>query len=108
MFTVSNLPVGTYLFSFKGTHTLARQVVITIAAGSNNTTTSLLLEGDANDNNAVNISDFSILAAAFGTSVGAPAYDARSNFNGDNAVTIGDFSLLASSFAQTGDGGAYP
>ncbi|MBK8022876.1 MAG: hypothetical protein IPK19_15955 [Chloroflexi bacterium] len=108
VFTVSNLPVGTYLFSFKGTHTLARQSVITITAGSNSRTTDLLREGDASDNNVVNISDFSILAAAFGTSVGGPAYDARANFNGDNAVTISDFSLLAANFLQVGDGGVVP
>ncbi|MBK8022883.1 MAG: hypothetical protein IPK19_15990 [Chloroflexi bacterium] len=69
-FSISSVPAGTYLFSFKGTHTLARQQEFSIVDGVNLQTTPLLLEGDASDNNVVNISDFSILAAAFGTSQG--------------------------------------
>ncbi|MBL8133583.1 MAG: hypothetical protein JNL42_17100, partial [Anaerolineae bacterium] len=106
--TLSNVPLGTYLFSFKGSHTLARQVTITIAAGTNSHTTEVLLEGDATDNNTVNISDFSLLAAAFGSVQGGGTYDARTDFNGDNAITISDFSLLAANFSQTGAGGVTP
>jgi hypothetical protein len=57
-----------------------------------------LPEGDANDDNYVNISDFSILSGGF-----YPEYDSRSDFNEDGVVNIADFSLLASSFNQRGD-----
>jgi large repetitive protein len=80
-------------------------MTITIIAGVNNVTTDMLLEGDANGDNQVNIADFSILAAAFNTSEGDSGYDARADFNDDNAVNIADFSLMASNFGLVGDGG---
>ncbi|MCK6578929.1 MAG: hypothetical protein L6Q98_12565 [Anaerolineae bacterium] len=107
--TIPNLPAGTYLFRFKGTHTLAWQSELTIpATGSVSLETGLLLEGDANNTNIVNISDFSILAGAFGSVLGGGTYDARADFNSDSAVTISDFSLLAANFGQTGAGGVTP
>lgn len=104
-FTVPNVPVGTYLFRFKGSHTLARQYVITISSGANAKTTDILLEGDATDNNGVTLPDFSLLAASFGKSLGAPGYNPTVDFNGDNQVNLIDFSLLASNFGKAGDGG---
>lgn len=103
--TLTSLTPGTYLFTFKGEHTLAREMTLTIAAGVNNATTPLLLEGDASDDNQVNISDFSLLASAFGTQVGDGGYDPRADFNQDGAVNILDFSLLASHFGGIGEGG---
>lgn len=102
-FTIANLPVGTYLFTFKGTHTLARQATIT--TGANIYTTLALLEGDANDNNSITLPDFSLLASSFGKAMGDSGYDARADFNGDNQVTLTDFSLLASNYGLTGEGG---
>jgi|GEM_PF-2195744 len=58
--------------------------------------------GDANDSNGVTITDFSILAAAYGYSLGAPQFDPRADFNGNNQVNSGDYSLLASNFGQSG------
>ncbi|MBK8023324.1 MAG: hypothetical protein IPK19_18305 [Chloroflexi bacterium] len=42
--------------------------------------TNFLLEGDANDNNVVNIGDFSLLAAAFATTSGQQAYNPQADF----------------------------
>jgi hypothetical protein len=57
-----------------------------------------LWEGDANDDNYVNITDFSLLATGF-----YPQYDERADFNEDGLVNITDFSLLASNFGMNGD-----
>lgn len=104
-FTAPSLALGTYLFSFKGSHTLARQVTLTIGAGMTRVSPPVLLEGDADDNNSVTITDFAILAAAFGKTQGQAGYDGRTDFNGDSAITITDFSLLAANFGMVGDGG---
>jgi len=45
---------------------LSRTHAVTLAIGANTLTRRALPEGDANDNNAVNITDFSLLAANFG------------------------------------------
>ncbi|NUQ05481.1 MAG: hypothetical protein HUU31_16450 [Anaerolineae bacterium] len=96
------LPLGEYRLWVKGTHTLARAHAFTLISGTNTFSAGILKEGDANDNNAVNISDFSILASSFGSTQGQPGYDSRADFNGDGPVTIADFSLLAASFGLVG------
>ncbi|MBL8134457.1 MAG: CSLREA domain-containing protein [Anaerolineae bacterium] len=108
MFTLNALPVGDYTLWLKGEHTLARQTVVTVFSGGTVFVTLVMKEGDATNNNVVNIGDFSLLAAAFGTSQGQPTYDARADFNDDNVVSISDFSLLAANFSQIGDGGILP
>jgi len=63
----------------------------------------LLREGDSDDNNRVDIVDFSILAMTFNRAEGAEGFDPRADFNCDGAVNILDFSLLAENFNQGGD-----
>ncbi|MBK8024193.1 MAG: CSLREA domain-containing protein [Chloroflexi bacterium] len=108
VFTIPNLNPGTVQLTIKGAHTLARQFDHVVVAPTSSVTTQVLFEGDATGDNTVNISDFSILAAAFGTSEGQANYNAAADFNEDNAVTIGDFSLLASNFTKVGEGGIMP
>jgi len=107
-FSIPNLPTGTHLFTFKGNHTLARQATLTIVTDVNTTTTATLFEGDANGNNLVNISDFSLLATAFGKMTGQQGFNALTDFSNDGLVNILDFSLLASNFNRIGDGGVIP
>lgn len=61
--------------------------------------------GDCNDDNVLNIADFSQLAAAFGSGAGDPGYDEGADINADGAVTIRDFGLLASNYGKAGVGG---
>jgi hypothetical protein len=90
---------GTYDVRVKNSHTLANlRVGVILSVGVNNIEFGTLLEGDANNDNYVNINDFSFLASSF-----YPRYDARADFNGDGVVNINDFSLLASNFGQHGD-----
>ncbi|NUQ03940.1 MAG: carboxypeptidase regulatory-like domain-containing protein [Anaerolineae bacterium] len=103
--TTSDLPgftPGLYRLRVKGEHSLANAVVVLLHYGANPVDLGMLIEGDANNNNGVNITDFSILAAAFATAEGLPGYDARADFTDDGIVNISDFSLLASSFTQSG------
>lgn len=101
-FMFVGLVPGNYTMRVKGTHTLAVSSAITLASDENFISTPTLPEGDANDDNSVNITDFSLLAASFGLTSSAPLFDARADFNGDTVVNINDFSLLASHFGQTG------
>src|SRR2546430_6363715 len=52
---------------------------------------SLLLEGDANNDNCVAAGDMTLVSAAFGSMAGAPNYNPNADFNGDNAITASDF-----------------
>jgi hypothetical protein len=100
--TLVGLLPGTYHLWIKGTHALSVSQDVTLALGINTVGSSALREGDADNNNLVNLTDFSILASTFSRQIGDPSYDPRADFNGDNVINLTDFSLLASSFGQTG------
>jgi hypothetical protein len=93
---------GAYDACAKNRHTLQSKTPVTLTWGANVLNLSTLREGDANNDNIVNILDFSGLVAAFGRCAGGGGYDDRPDFNEDDCVTILDFSLLASNFGQMG------
>ncbi|MBK8024429.1 MAG: hypothetical protein IPK19_24105 [Chloroflexi bacterium] len=100
---LSDLFPGAYDLWIKTDRTLAKIVPVLLTPGDSLTGIGdPLREGDADDSNSVTITDFSILAAAFGAVSGGAGYDARADFNGDAAVNISDFSLLASNFGESG------
>ena len=59
-----------------------------------------LLEGDATDDGTINISDFGVLAAAFGKSTGQSGYDDSADFDRSGVVNISDFGLLAVNYVK--------
>ena len=77
-FTVTTaLPNGTYPWGLKGELNLANTGTLTITGSSNNVEIGLLRTGDSNNTNVVNTTDFTILKATFGKSLGQTGYDAR-------------------------------
>lgn len=76
---------------------------VTMESGTNELEVSGIIAGDLNESNGVNISDFSILNNAFGSSYGDANYNLYSDFNCDGAVTIIDISILNIAFGMVGD-----
>lgn len=58
--------------------------------------------GDVNNDNIVNLSDFSVLASTFNTASGQPTFDPRADLNIDTIVSLPDFSILAANYNATG------
>jgi hypothetical protein len=103
MFTVSDVPPGTYNITVKSSHTLSTiKSGVTIMAGTNSVDFGTLLEGDANNDDSVTTIDLSILIRSFGKTVGDPGYDERADFNEDSYITSLDFSLLRKNYGQYG------
>ena len=103
-FDVSNIPPENYDVRIKGSHTLANiKRNITLQPGLNTIDFGTLLEGDANDDNAVTILDYSILRTTYGTVRGQPGYDERADFNQDGGITILDYSLLRTNYGRAGE-----
>jgi hypothetical protein len=73
---------------------------VTIVASSNAVNLSTLLEGNANNNDRVNILDFGILATAYGKSKGNAAYNPMADFDRNDIVNIFDFGLLATNYLK--------
>jgi hypothetical protein len=59
-----------------------------------------LLEGNANNDNRINISDFGILATAYGNGAEDAGYNAQADFDRNGRVNITDFGLLATNYAK--------
>jgi pimeloyl-ACP methyl ester carboxylesterase len=97
-FTITGLTPGTYDICVKSSHTLStRTAGVVLVTGTNAVDLGTLREGDANNDDLVNISDFSILASVFLTS------DSRADFNQDGIVNLGDFTLLRDHYFAQGD-----
>lgn len=93
----------TYTVTIKNSHTLRNRQMATLERGVNIIDFGTLREGDVDNDNDVDIVDFSILATTFGKCEGDPDYDDRADFNEDGCVDIRDFSLLATNFGHVGD-----
>ncbi|HEY6505430.1 MAG TPA: N,N-dimethylformamidase beta subunit family domain-containing protein [Chitinophagaceae bacterium] len=103
-FIVTGVPAGTFNIRVKSSHTLARvKTDQALLAGNNNIDFGILLEGDANNDNSVDLLDFSILLATYNKITGDTGYDARADFNGDEAVDLLDFSLLLLNYNVNGE-----
>ena len=102
-FTIAGIAPGTYEIAVKNDHTLQVVDVVTLTAGSNSHDFGLLPEGDANGDNLVDLSDFSLLSTAFNTTSGGAGYNSAADFNNDGDVDISDFSLLSTNFNQQGE-----
>ncbi|MCL4535019.1 MAG: S8 family serine peptidase [Bacteroidetes bacterium] len=102
--TYTNSAPGMYDVRVKGINTLARRLL-----NQPMTSTHRLLdfgtlkEGDADGDNYVNITDFSVLRSGFGLCQGNAGYDPRTDFNQDGCTTILDFSLLRTNFGQASE-----
>jgi hypothetical protein len=118
-FQLPGIPEGTYLVRVKHPHAVSRQsapvTFSSATAASSSLANSLtavnlnfgaLLPGDANDDDHVDIVDFSLLRASFGSqticTTRLPPALPCSDFDATGSVDIVDFSLLRSSFGRDG------
>ena len=101
-FTITGMPSGTSYVRVKNAHTVSncRANVVVPSAGVVDLGT--MLEGDANNDDKINIIDFSVLRGGFGKCLGVAGWDPRPDFNGDGCINIRDFSLLRTNFTKQG------
>lgn len=92
---------GVHDVRIKASHWLARRLS-GVEIGAPALAVSLP-NGDITEDNAIDLDDFLVLAAAYETVVGDPAYDAAADLNGDEAVNLDDFLILAAGYETVGD-----
>ena len=103
-FAVSNLPSGVYDIAIKGAKNLRgvlRGVTLSARAYLPNITLSV---GDANNDNAVDASDFGVLVGAYNgdSTIPGSGYDPAADFNFDGVVDTQDFALLVGEYGAVG------
>jgi surface antigen len=103
-FFMPNLTPGEYDLLIKAAGTLQKSFeTIELIAGNNQIDFGDFAFGDANGDNYVNATDFSLLSAAYSACQNQPMYNQAVDFNGDGCVTAVDFSLLAGNYGLGGD-----
>jgi hypothetical protein len=100
---VTILPTGVYTWWAKGLTYLATNGTVGLT-GAPVTAQEMGLQraGDVNNDNLVEITDFTLLQATFCLTCGDPGYDGRADWTGDCLVDVTDFSLLRGNFGQAG------
>jgi hypothetical protein len=102
-YSIANIPRGVYTVSIKGTKWLRKNITVDTQLGNVTDANVLLLAGDANNDNFVDISDLLLLIEHYNqTSPNAGFLDAA-DFNGDGANDITDLLLLIGNYNQQGD-----
>jgi len=97
-YTLPALPVGTYTITVEMARYLDAERVMLLVWGANDLPTVRLLAGDANDDDAVDIVDMSIIGGKYGSTVN-PVTE-RADVNADGYVDIVDIVLAAGNYGS--------
>lgn len=103
LFQLPAIQPGNYQLAVKGSHTLQRVISVTVQDSLTSVDMGLLREGDAVNDNRVNILDFSRLASRYGSCATVTNYLATADFNQDGCINATDIALLRSNFGQIGE-----
>lgn len=102
-FVVPDAPRGSYMLHIKGTKWLAGNVGVNSTSGDVADVNRMLLAGDANNDNNVDVFDLDVLIQAFDVETSAPHWNPGADFNCDGSVDVFDLDLLIRNFDLTGD-----
>jgi uncharacterized repeat protein (TIGR03803 family) len=103
-YNLAGLPNGTYSIGVKGPKWLRTDIQnVVVGNGAVSGVSATLLPGDINGDNVVDINDFSLFAAAYGSDPSSSNWNANADLNCDGVVDINDFSLLAQDYGMVGD-----
>lgn len=102
-FVVRDIPLKTYQVAIKGAKWLQKTVSVDATLAPVTPITAVLLAGDANKDNSVDVLDLSILIEAFDATPTSSNWIAGADFNCDDSVDVFDLDLLIRNFDLTGD-----
>jgi surface antigen len=101
---IPNLTPGAYTLLIKPAGALQKSFrAVELIAGNNQIDFGKFALGDANNDNYVNATDFSLLSAAYSACKNKPLFNPTVDFNNDGCVTATDFSLLAGNYGLGGE-----
>jgi len=102
--TATGLPSGTFdVFVKLSGHLQKGFVSVDMNSLSNSMNAGSFTRGDLNDDNSIDIQDFSIFSTNYGRSLGDPGYNPLADLNCDDTINIIDFSVFSSNLGEVGD-----
>jgi hypothetical protein len=97
----TGVTIGVYDISVVSPHCLTNiKRAVAVTAPSCNVDMGTLLEGNANDDDWINLQDYDILAAAYGKGQGDSGYTAGADFNRSGRINVADFGLLVDNYNE--------
>lgn len=97
-FTLNNtLASANCTITIQGTHWLRKSMNVTLGATGFAGLNASLINGDIDGDNSVDIGDYSILSAVYGST------SVLGDLNGDGFVDIADYAILSQNFGLNGD-----
>jgi photosystem II stability/assembly factor-like uncharacterized protein len=102
-FSIADLPAQAMDVSIKPLRYLRRTVRFDLTNDDVTTATFSLINGDADGDNRITTTDFTIVNRAFGKSVGQTGYEVRADLNGDGVVNAADIAIVQANQRQRGD-----
>jgi hypothetical protein len=92
---------GNYDVTAVSPHTLLNiKKNVSITASTTELSLGTLLEGNANNDDRIDIDDFSLFVGSYGSIEGDSEYGANTDFDGCGSVDIADFSLLSGNYSK--------
>ena len=102
-FEVLGLTAGTYDVIVKVQGYLAKGAQdVVVGTGTTALPLGAIINGDVNNNNAINLPDVSLVNASFGSTTSSANYNPIADLNCSGSVNLSDISLLNAGFAQVG------
>jgi len=93
---------GTYDITALGQYTLMNiKKSVVISAPKTSVDLGTLLEGDANQDNVINLDDYAILSMCWLASESQPEYDVRADFDRNGLINAADLFLLAANWLRS-------
>lgn len=97
------VPAGKNSLSIKVGTWLRRSIPYDTSVGIPEWTEITFFNGDANNDNEIDVADYAILSGAFGSTPGDPEWERTADFNRDDEVDISDFAIVSANFGLIGD-----
>jgi hypothetical protein len=98
---VFGIILGTYDITVTSPHCLINvKRAVVLGAGNISLFMGTLLEGNANNDEKVNINDFGLMAKTYGKQRGQEGFDENADFDRNDKINITDFGLLAANYGK--------
>lgn len=101
-YTLAAIPPKLYTVGIKGSKWLRSSLVVDTTTGAVTGLNTTLRGGDANDDNAVDFTDLSILIAHYNQQQGIGNYLEAADFNSDGSCDIADLNILIGNYNSLG------
>lgn len=102
-YTLTEVPAANYTVGVKGNKWLRKNVTVNATSANVTDLNVTLRGGDANNDNAADISDLGLLIGAYNTVQGSPSFVEAADFTCDGICDIADLLVLINNYNRIGD-----